>query len=132
MINGINVEAVKQYNASVRAHKERASKIRAEIDFNKAELNRLCTDLSNELGLEVTAENIEMIYNERVAKINSTLATGMEILKRVEEEEAAANRPQQAQVQQPVQSPVFETGVGFTGDMKLPEFMDANSTDIQI
>ena len=91
MLEGINVEEIKRYNESLRAHNERATKLKAEIEFNTVELNRLCAELSAELGIQVTIENLENIYNDRVAKINDTLKTGTEILRRIAEEEASAN-----------------------------------------
>lgn len=96
MLKGINVEEVKKYNEILRAHKDRASKLRAEIEFNVNELTRICNELTTELGIQVTPENLDSIYNERVAKINSTLETGKEILKRISEEELAAKAAQQA------------------------------------
>lgn len=137
MLQGINVEEIKKYNESLRAQKDRASKLRAEIEFNTTELNRICQELTAELGIQVTPENIDTIYNDRVSKINSTLETGKEILKRVAEEEAAANQPA-AQVQQPAAAvqpgvppvPVFAqaaTTTGFantTGGAGIPGFAD--------
>lgn len=89
MLQGLNVEEIKRYNESLRAQRERASKLNLEIEINTAELNRICAELTNELGIQVNASNLEQIYNERVAKINSTLQNGTEILKRVAEEEQA-------------------------------------------
>lgn len=91
MLEGVNIEEIKQYNQNLRAHTERASKLRAEIEFNNAELARACAELTAELGIQVTLDNIESIYAERVSSINSTLQSGMEILRRVAEEEKAAN-----------------------------------------
>lgn len=86
MIGNVDLAQVKQYNTLLKQYKDQAAKIRAEIEFNSKELNNLCTELSNELGIQVTPENIEQIYNERVAKINSTLESGMEILSRIQQE----------------------------------------------
>ena len=86
MIGNVDLAQVKQYNTLLKQYKDQAAKIRAEIEFNSKELDNLCTELSNELGIQVTPENIEQIYNERVAKINSTLESGMEILSRIQQE----------------------------------------------
>ena len=91
MLKGINVEEIKKYNESLRAHKERAAKLQAEIEFNSAELNRLCEELTKELGVQVTPENLDEIYKDRVERINSTLETGKDILRRIEAEEQALN-----------------------------------------
>lgn len=84
---GINIDAVKQYNASLREYKEKSSKLRAEIEFNQKELDRQCQELSTELGVQVTPDNIKSILEERIAKINNTIAVGTEILDRIKSEE---------------------------------------------
>lgn len=86
MMKNVDVAQVKQYNTLLKQYKDQATKIRAEIEFNSKELNTLCAELSSELGIQVTPENIEQVYNERVEKINSTLESGMEILSRVQRE----------------------------------------------
>ena len=75
MNQGINVEEIKKYNEGLRAHTERAAKIKAELEINTNELNRICEELTAELGVTVTPENIEAIYKENVEKINNTLQT---------------------------------------------------------
>lgn len=99
MQQGINIETVKQYNASLREYKEKSAKLRAELEFNEQELNRQCAELSKELGREVTPDNIEEIMAERTAKIQNTIEIGTEILNRIKAEEAgvAGTAPQPAQ-----------------------------------
>ena len=95
-MNSINIEEIKKYNEGLKAHTERAAKIKAELEINTNELNRLCAELTQELGISVTAETIDAIYAEQVSKINETLKTGKEVLERIErEEQAIQNRPQQ-------------------------------------
>ncbi len=89
MQQGINIEAVKQYNASLREYKEKSAKLRAEIEFSQAELERQCKELSAELGISVTPENLQSILNERIEKINNTISVGTEILNRIKAEEVA-------------------------------------------
>ena len=48
----------------------------------------MCSELSQELGVTVTPENIEAIREERVAKALNTLSVGNEILDRIRKEEA--------------------------------------------
>lgn len=93
MNQGINVEEIKKYNEGLRAHTERAAKIKAELEINTNELNRICEELTAELGVTVTPENIEAIYKENVEKINNTLQTGNDVLRRIAEEEEAINNP---------------------------------------
>lgn len=90
MQQGINIETVKQYNASLREYKEKSAKLRAELEFNEQELNRQCAELSKELGREVTPDNIEEIMAERTVKIQNTIEIGTEILNRIKAEEAGA------------------------------------------
>ena len=87
MLNGVNIEKIKEYNPSIRAYKEKSSSLTAEIKFNTQELNNLCAELTHELGVEVTPENVEKIYNERVESILETLKSGNEIIARIEQEE---------------------------------------------
>ena len=93
MLNGVNIEQVKQYNASLKQYRDKAAQIRAGIDFNKNELNRLCQELSAELGIEVTPENVEQIRAKQIEEIESTLRTGNEILNRIKAEESGAVTP---------------------------------------
>lgn len=90
MQSGINIDTIKQYNASLREYKEKSSKLRAEIEFSQKELDRQCKELSAELGIEVTPDNIKTILDERIAKINNTITVGTEILDRIKAEEKAA------------------------------------------
>lgn len=113
MLQGLNVEEIKKYNESLRQQKEIASKLMAEIEFNTVELNRMCKEISAEIGREVTVENIREIYAERVAKINNTLQTGKEILRRVAEEEASAS-----EVKPSVMEPMDTNDVVFNTPIK--------------
>lgn len=118
----VDIEQVKQYNKILETYKNKSAQLKAEIEVNSREINRLCGELSKELGIEVTPENIRSIYEEQVKSINNNLAVGMDILNRIREEEriaqedavaqtSAANTVQngvayQAPVQAPVQTPV--------------------------
>lgn len=92
-MQGINVEEIKRYNDALRSHTERAAKIKAELEINNREIVRICEELTAELGVTVTPENIESIYRENVDKINETLQTGNEVLRRITEEENQINNP---------------------------------------
>lgn len=93
MINGVNIEEIKQYNASIRAYKEKSSSLAAEIKFNTQELENICTELTRELGVVVTPENVEQIYNEKIASITETLKSGTEIINRIEQETREQDNP---------------------------------------
>lgn len=88
MNSNIDLREVKKYNESLKKYQDAAAQVRAGIEFNKKELARLCSELSQELGVTVTPENIEAIREERVAKALNTLSVGNEILDRIRKEEA--------------------------------------------
>jgi len=88
MLQDINIEEVKRYNASLKQYKDQSATLAAEIQFNEKELNSLCEQLSTELGVQVTPTNIEQIYEEQVSKINTALQTGNTILQKIAQESA--------------------------------------------
>lgn len=90
MIDGVSLEQVKQYNESIKAYQDKAAHIRAGIEYSTNEINRLCAELTTELGVQVTPDNIRQIYAERVEKIKNMLSVGTEILSRIRQEEEAA------------------------------------------
>ena len=99
----VNIEQVKQYNASLKQYQDKASQVKAGIDFNKKELDRLCKELTTELGVEVTPENVMQVRQEHIDKINNMLKVGNEILGRIRsEEEAASNVTSNITAQQAV------------------------------
>lgn len=99
----VNIEQVKQYNASLKQYQDKASQVKAGIDFNKKELDRLCKELTAELGVEVTPENVMQVRQEHIDKINNMLKVGNEILGRIRsEEEAASNVTSSIPAQQAV------------------------------
>lgn len=122
MLENINLDEVRQYNNSLKAYKEKAASLKAEIEYNTKELESLCSELSTELGVEVNSSNIESIYNEQVEKIKSDLNTGNAVLAKIANEQQAqavqqsnpvqTQTPVQAQVPvQPVQQPVVQQQV---------------------
>ena len=85
-MNGVDINQVKQYNEQLKQYKEQAAKIKVEIEMNTSELNRLCDELTTELGIQVTPDNIEQIYKDRVEKVQNTLQSGTEIMNRIRQE----------------------------------------------
>ena len=100
MLQGIDLNQVRQYNASLKQYKDKAASLKAEIDYTNKEIDTLCSELSAELGISVTRDNIQQVYEDQVSKINSTLQSGNAVLSKIASEE------QTAQVQTPVQTPV--------------------------
>ena len=89
MLQGVDLNQVKQYNASLKQYKDKAASLNAEIEYTNKEIDALCLELSNELGVQVTRDNIQQIYDEQVAKINSTLQSGNAVLAKIASEEQA-------------------------------------------
>lgn len=87
MLQGINLDEVKQYNATLKQYREKAANLNAEIEYTNKELDALCAELTAELGKPVTRDNIEQIYNEQVASIESTLQSGKAVLAKIAGEE---------------------------------------------
>lgn len=116
MVQNVDLNQVKQYNETLKIYKDKSAKLSAEIEYTTKELDRLCLELTSELGIQVTTDNIEDIYNEQVEKINSTLKSGNAVLAKIASEqngEAYNNKniSQQKPIsqQQITQSPVQQS-----------------------
>lgn len=108
MIEGIDLNQIRQYNTSLKQYRDKAANINAQIEFTKKELNSLCAELTAELGVEVNESNIDQIYQEQVEKINNTLKSGNTILSKIAEEEQKLSMGQVTQgstAQTPPQTP---------------------------
>lgn len=82
----MNINEIKEYNAKVQAAQKKVADINAERNIRTQELNKLCAELTQELGYAVTPENIEQVYQQVSKSIEDTMASGNEILTRVEQE----------------------------------------------
>mgnify|MGYP003299366536 CR=1 FL=1 len=89
MLQGVNLEEIKQYNSSLKQYKDKAASLNAEIEYTNRELDSLCAELTAELGVTVTRDNVEEIYKEQIEKINSTLQSGNAVLAKIASEEQA-------------------------------------------
>ena len=76
MLQGIDLGQVRQYNSALKTYKDQSASLNAEIEYTNNEIDNLCVQLTQELGIQVTRDNIEQVYNDEVAKINSTLQSG--------------------------------------------------------
>lgn len=137
MQKDVNIESVKQYNASLKQYKDASAKLTAEIEFNERELKSLCEQLTKELGVEVTVDNIDKIYDEQVQKINQALETGTAILSKIEQEASGATQAtvynngamgvRQTPPQAP-QAPIFgATPVGNVGSLPNPGTLNGST-----
>lgn len=118
MLENVNIEAVRNYNSELKMYKEQASKLAVEIEINEKELNTLCQQLTAELGVSVTPENVEQIYNEQVAKINQTLETGNAVLQKIKQE--ASGTAQTAQPIQPAQQTYAQPQQTYSAPVQAP------------
>lgn len=91
MLQGVDLNQVKQYNASLKQYKDKAASLNAEIEYTNKEIDALCAELTTELGIQVTRDNIQQIYDEQVSKINSTLQSGNAVLAKIASEEQVAS-----------------------------------------
>ena len=79
----VDLQRVKKYNDALKNAKDNSNKIATEISYAKRELEKLCAELSAELGETVTVENVAEIYKRESEKIERTLSKGEEILARI-------------------------------------------------
>lgn len=87
MLQGIDLGQVRQYNSALKTYKDQSASLNAEIEYTNNEIDNLCGQLTQELGIQVTRDNIEQVYNDEVAKINSTLQSGNAVLAKIASEE---------------------------------------------
>lgn len=83
----IDIQAVRAYNKRLKECQDRAAKLKTEVEYTEKEIKRACEELTNELGIQVTPENIESIRDEHVASLNNALLVGNEILERLKQQE---------------------------------------------
>lgn len=98
----IDVARVRQYNAELKVYSEKSANTRAKMEMSKAEVKRLCAELTEELGVQVTPENLEAIYKQCVEKIENTLTSGEAILNRIKQEESSISIGQTSQSTEPM------------------------------
>ena len=88
-MNNVNIEAVKQYNTNLKKYSDLSSKLQAEKQFLSGEIDTACRELSAELGIDVTINNIQQVRDDLCAKINSTLQSGNAVLAKIASETQA-------------------------------------------
>lgn len=84
----LDLERIRNYNTELKKYTDQVATLKAEQTYIKSDLEKLCEELSAELGITITPDNVEQVYRERVAKIENTLKIGEEILGRIKAEEA--------------------------------------------
>lgn len=140
-MNDIDVKRITAYNNDCNAYKQKLAQMLAERKILQDNINQQCAQLSQQLGIEVTIDNIDQIYAEKARSIEAMLESGEAILNRIRAAEngetakttentvnmnSGAGSFQQAQPVQQVQpQPGFGGQQPFggipTSDFKMPE-----------
>lgn len=94
----VNIEEVKKYNATLKQYKDSAAQLQAQKDYISKDIDAKCAELSRDLGVTVTRDNLEQVCEDLCNKINSTLKSGNAILEKIAQESAKANAVAQGQV----------------------------------
>lgn len=102
MIQDINLEQIKQYNESLKQYRAKSAQLNAEIEYINKEIETLSAELTAELGITVTKDNIEQICKEQAEKINNSLQSGNAVLAKIASEEQNASAVQAQTTSQPV------------------------------
>lgn len=87
----IDIDVVRQYNEELRASKEKASMLTAQVELYKKELTSKCAELTKELGITVTEDNLEQVYADYEAKLVQSLETGRAVLQKIAQGSVQAN-----------------------------------------
>lgn len=135
MEKSIDVARIKAYNQELRQLADKSAQARAELELSKRELQKLCQELTEELGVQVTAQNLQAVYEQCVEKIENTLKTGEEIIARIKSEgqpmgaaqtagmsaNMGANMgAQQPTYAQPIQAGAMPQGIGVNAQTGAP------------
>ena len=101
------VARVKEYNKNYKLAMADLNKSTAQINVYEQEIDKLCKELSEVMGVPVTMDNALELYQAKCKEIENNLQIGEEIISRLNSpvEEPQQTQPsQQLQVQQhPVQ-----------------------------
>ena len=82
----IDIERVREFNRAYKQFKQREVELTAERDMNNKEIDRLCKELSEELGIEITRENAREVCEKYVSELNERLGVGEAIFQRINAE----------------------------------------------
>ena len=95
------VARVKEYNKNYKLAMADLNKSTAQINVYEQEIDKLCKELSEVMGVPVTMDNALELYQAKCKEIENNLQIGEEIISRLN---SPVEEPQQPQVQQhPVQ-----------------------------
>ena len=128
-MNDIDIRRITAYNNECNVYKQKLAQLLAERKILQDNINQQCAQLSQQLGIEVTVDNIEQIYNEKAASIANILDSGEAILRRIkaaEDGEITEEPVHEAPVSAPTQvNAPTQAQQGFggmpTSDFKMPD-----------
>lgn len=101
MLDNSTLEQVKQYNNNLKQYRAKSAQLTAEIEYINREIDTLCNELTAELGVQVTKENIEQMCKEQSEKIINSLQSGNAVLAKIASEEQNATSVNNTQPAQP-------------------------------
>lgn len=97
------VARVKEYNKNYKLSMADLNKSTAQINVYEQEIDKLCKELSEVMGVPVTMDNALELYQAKCKEIENNLQIGEEIISRLNSPVEEPQQPQQPQ--QPVQQP---------------------------
>lgn len=77
---------VKEYNKNYKQALDEFNKGKAQISVYENEINSLCAELTNILGIEITKGNAFEIYEQKEKELRQQLEVGESIIKRIQTE----------------------------------------------
>ena len=80
----MDIREAEKYNEKLRALKSKTEQLQSEKAIYERQLAESCKKLTELLGIPVTPENIQQVYDEYMAKVENTVAAGMEIMARID------------------------------------------------
>ena len=82
----IDIERVREFNRAYKQFKQREVELTAERDMNNKEIDRLCKELSEELGIKITRDNAREVCEKYVSELDERLGVGEAIFQRINAE----------------------------------------------
>lgn len=82
----ISIAEIKEFNAEVVRYKEELQSVGNEVELNRRDIKRLCDELTERLGYEVSEKNIEQVYKQMLKEVEQDMEAGKAILTRIQSE----------------------------------------------
>ena len=81
----VDMNRIKDYNNELRQMKNKLQQEESELRFMSEQLEGLCADLSEEMKIAITPENIDIIAKQVIQNIENTLNTGEAVLSEIKQ-----------------------------------------------